>query len=371
VDGTRIEFSEILGRRARLGSWEDQKVSTYRKILAAIDEGDGDFGAELAAHFMTEADVCFSLYRQWITDLRGFLRAEGVPADEVAAADAAIVAKLALPDGSAWQPHRHWDRVQVAQRRLTAALHRSQADEARAALEEMKELWRQCHDRDVDHTYGLMAEVQDRFGSRGIAAMYERLLVPLFAWRYQKFDISTHPWDEALETLMLVACEAMRGHLVGPERTGDFELVEEEDRYVLRFDPCGSGGRTLRGDVIEGTPARMEPPYGWDVTREPASFNHYTPGVCLYCVHCIVLMEEMPIDRFGYPVRVVDPPVYGGTEADGAPQRCQWSMFKDPTAVPAAYYERVGRTKPDRFGSAHFPAPDLPDASALGLPGQG
>ena len=107
---------------------------------------------------------------------------------------------------------------------------------------------------------------------------------------------------------MLVACEAMRGHLVGPERTGDMELVELEDRFVLRFDPCGSGGRTLRGDSIEGTPPRMQPPYDWTVTEEPHTWNHNTPGVCLYCTHCIILMEEMPIDRFGYPVRVVDPP---------------------------------------------------------------
>ena len=62
--------------------------------------------------------------------------------------------------------------------------------------------------------------------------------------------------------------EAMRGHLVGPERTGDFELIETEDRYILRFDPCGSGGRTIRGDWIEDTPARMEPPYDWKVTEE-------------------------------------------------------------------------------------------------------
>ena len=93
------------------------------------------------------------------------------------------------------------------------------------------------------------------------------MLLPLFAWRYEKFDIDKHPWDEALETLMYVACEAMRGHLVGPERTGDMELIETEDRYIVRFDPCGSGQRTVRGDWIEGTPPRMEAPYNWKVSR--------------------------------------------------------------------------------------------------------
>lgn len=366
-----IEFSEVLGRRARLGAWEDQKVSTYRIIRSALEEGRGDVAADHAHYFTDEANVCFSLYRQWIRDLRAFLASRGVSADEVSAIDEEVRSKLALPDGSPFEPFRQWDAVLAAQRRLIAACHRGDVDEGLGALDEMKELWRQGHDRDVDHTYGLMSAIQERFGAEGIAAMYQELLVPLFAWRYQKFDVDRFPWDEGLEVLMLVACEAMRGHLVGPERTGDFELIELEDRYVLRFDPCGSGGRTLRGDSIEGTPARMEPPYNWGVAQEPASWNHFTPGVCLYCAHCVVLMEEIPIDRFGYPVRAVTPPVYGQTEDDGQPKKCTWEMFKDPTAVPEEYYTRVGRSKPDVFGSSHFDQSDLPDASALGLPGSG
>ena len=35
---TTIEFSEMLQRRVRLGEWEDQKISTYRKIIEAINE---------------------------------------------------------------------------------------------------------------------------------------------------------------------------------------------------------------------------------------------------------------------------------------------------------------------------------------------
>ena len=71
-----------------------------------------------------------------------------------------------------------------------------------------------------------MSLVKEQLGEPAIRDMYDRVLLPLFVWRYEKFDIDKHPWDEALEVLMLVACEAMRGHLVGPERTGDIELVE-------------------------------------------------------------------------------------------------------------------------------------------------
>lgn len=369
---TKIEFSEVLGRRVRLGSWEDQKISTYRKIQEAIAEERWDDAADLADYFTDEANVCFSLYRQWINDLRGFLASQGMEADELAAVDADVESKLDLPDGTPFNPFKHWDLYKQQQRALLGHLYRQETDEALAALDTMKETWRQTHDRDVDHTYGLMSAIQERHGAQGIADMYQKLLLPLFAWRYEKFDIDQYPWDEGLETLLLVSCEAMRGHLVGPERTGDFELIETDDRFVLRFDPCGSGHRTIRGDWIENTPARMEPPYNWGVSQEEASWNHYTKGVCLYCAHCIVLMEEMPIDRFGYPVRVIDPPVYPDTDRDpDVRQQCQWTMFKDPTNVPEEVYVRVGRTKPTEFGSSHFDAGDMPDAGALGLPGRG
>lgn len=367
----RLAFSELLGRRVRMGAWEDQKLSTYRKIREAIDEARWDDAAQLANYFVDEARVCFGIYRQWIPDLKAFLVESGVAKAEVEAANAAIVAKLALPDGTPWNPFRQWDLFIGQVEELVALVHRERPDEALAKLDEAKETWRRCHDRDVDNTYGLMSEIVARLGEGAIRGMWDKVLLPLFVWRYEKFDIDKHPWDEGLEVLMLVACEAMRGHLVGPERTGDFELIETDDRYILRFDPCGSGGRTVRGDWIEDTPPRMEPPYGWSVSEEEHPWNHYTKGVCHYCTHCITLMEEFPIDRFGYPVRVIDPPVYPDTDRDqDRRQKCQWQMFKDPTQVPEEYYARTGRTKVGKFGSKAVGAGDLPEMTA-GLPGAG
>ena len=371
VTDTAITFDRILGRRVRLGSWQDQKISTYRKIHEALDEGAWDEAAKLGSYFIDEANVCFSIYRQWLPDLSAFLADSGVDQARIRARSERATELNRLPDGSDWDRNWQWDRFISAMERFTAAAYREERDLAKELMAAAKELWRQCHDRDVDHTYALMSLVKEELGEPAIRAMYDRVLLPLFAWRYEKFDIDKHPWDEGLEALMLVACEAMRGHLVGPERTGDFELIETEDRFILRFDPCGSGQRTIRGDVIEGTPPRMEPPYGWTVTEEPHTWNHSTPGVCLYCVHCIVLMEEMPMDRFGYPVRVIDPPTYPDTNASpGERQRCQWQMFKDPTQVPAEYYERVGRIKPKVFGSIAHGAETL-DVNVTGYPGAG
>lgn len=364
-------YTELLGRRVRMGKWEDQKVSTFRKVGEALDAGKWDEAAELESYFVDEANVIFTLYRQWIGDLTGFLRQKDVDEATIEARNAQFYGLSNLPDGSPWKPRQHWDRFLSEVAATTAATYREKPAEAKEMMATAKETWRQGHDRDVDQTYALMSLIKEELGEGAVREMFDLVLLPLFAWRYEKFDIDKYPWDESLETLMLVACEAMRGHLVGPERTGDFELVEEEDRFVLRFDPCGSGQRTMRGDSIEGTPSRMEPPYNWTVTEEPHTWNHNTPGVCLYCTHCIILMEEMPIDRFGYPVRVVDPPVYpDGSKDPDVRQKCQWIMYKDPTQTPEEYYTRVGRTKPTSFGSKASGAKELPVVN-IGLPGAG
>jgi len=367
-----IEFSQVLGRRARLGAWEDQAVSTYRKVLRAIKEERWQEAADLASYFVDEAVVCWQLYRQWLADLEGYLRDRGVAQEELDALRDGLAELTRLPDGRTFDTHREWDTFNALIADVGAAAEARDAARATELMALAKETWRQTHDRDVDSTYAYMSEIATRFGDDAIPEMYERVLLPLFAWRYEKFDIDKHPWDEGLETLMYVACEAMRGHLVGPERTGDFELEELDDRFVLRFDPCGSGGRTIRGDWVEGTPARMEPPYKWRVSQEERDWNHYTKGVCLYCAHCIILMEHMPMDRFGYPVRVVDPPIYPDTDPDPAVrQKCQWTMFKDPTKVPDELYTRSGRTKTNQFGSKARGVVDLPNPTTFGMPGSG
>ena len=143
--------------------------------------------------------------------------------------------------------------------------------------------------------------------------------------------------------------EAMRGHLVGPGRRGNFEFEEDDERFTFRFDPCGSGGHTIRGDdEVEDTPPRMEPPYGWGVTTEEHDFAWNTKGVCYYCSNCCVVMQLKPIDAFGYPVRVVEPPTYPSRSQ----AKCTWHVYKDPTKVPERYYRAVGREKPDELAGS-------------------
>lgn len=345
-----MTFSEILNRRIRAGDWVDQKESTFREVLRAVDDGRWSDAADLARYFVDEADVCWKLYRQWTGELENYLLDHGVSEEDLEVVRGNLAEVTKLPDGSNFVPQREWDSLLGLISQVVEACEDENGTAARELMDRARETWRRTHDRDVDRIYGYTSEVSTRLGEDAILDMWQTILGPWFASRYQKFDIDSFDWNESLDLLMYVTFEAMRGHLVGPERTGDIGFEEFDDRYVVSFDPCGSGGRTVQGDDIEGTGPRMEAPYGWKVSEEPHDWNHFTPGVCLYCAHCIVLTEQMPMDRFGYPVRVIDPPVY--TPGNVERQQCRWTMYKDPTTVPEEMYTRAGRTKPAKFGSA-------------------
>ena len=88
-------------------------------------------------------------------------------------------------------------------------------------------------------------------------------------------------------------------------------------------------------------PPRSAPPYDFAVTTRPHDWAWNKVGVCSYCVHCCQLNEVMPIDRLGYPTRVIDAPTWPATEPNPS---CTWWIYRDPSLVPDAVYERVGRT---------------------------
>lgn len=346
----RLEWSESLRRRIRGGSWPEQAVATYRLIVESCDSQDWETARELMTYFLVEAGVCYKIYRQWGADIAELLVEWGVERAEVEKLRADLAQLLAHPDGRPFDAVSQWDRVNEAHQLAIQATQEQDAPSSLEHLDALVEHWRQCHDRDVDLISGLMNEIVVRFGEPALGRMYDRILVPWFNERYALFDVDKNDWAAAVHLNLQVAFEAMRGHLCGTGRRGDVEFEERSDRYVLSFDPCGSGGRQVRGDEIEHTPPRREAPYDWPLTQEPAVWNHFEPGVCHYCAHCILLTEVMPMRAFGYPVRAVDPP---RPVAKGQPPaKCSWTVFKDPSAVPEEYYSRVDMARPEGIGSS-------------------
>jgi hypothetical protein len=345
--GEALQENQHLGRPTRAGTWHQQGVSTYRRAAQAIGDGRLAEAAELGRFTMQEALEGHDLYGVFIDRAREFLRREGISADLLSDDEERIRVNLRLADGSDFDAEQGWAYYGAAIESFVRACEQHRPAEALALLERARVIWRQTHDRACDWVYGLIDVCARHLGEERVVDLWDHLMAPYYPTR-DRYDIDRHPWSISFEILMIDALESLRGHLSGPGRLGDIEVVEEEDRWALRFDPCGSGGRTYRGDPDEGGPPRMEPPYNYAVTTAQHDWAWNKVGICLYCVHCCQLQERIPIARFGYPVRVVEPPSWPEARS-GAP--CTWYIYKDASLIPPQIYERVGAVKPARLGS--------------------
>jgi len=345
---TRLTWSETLDKRVRTGSWKDQAVSTTTKIVEAIEGDEWELAAQLIDYWMEEAKVVYVIYQVWGEGWISFLSERGVADADVRAEDTRLRELLAFPDGTPFHPAAHWTALGEDAGRLAIRIRGYEVHKAGAheELDRLRESWRQHHDRGADYQSGMLTYIASLFGEAAIAEAYQHVLEPYLQERYKPFDIRLQPYEETLERNLYLSFEAMRGHLVGPDRTGDMELEEHDDRFVIAFDPCGSGGRAQRGDPVEKTPSRAEAPYNFGVTQDEHDWAWNEKGVCYYCAHCCFALEYWPAKDWGHPLRVIDSPLYPDETKGDSPKKCTWTIYKSIEAIPESAYTRIGMTKP-------------------------
>lgn len=339
-----LEYREDLKRVARAGELDDQVISTYRKVIDCIGAEQWNDAREYLDFFLSEGRIIYELYREWWPLIGKCFADKGVSEDEFNGILEELRLLVNQPYGSErFNEEREWAKLLA----LKAEIHRILESEPQQAVEKMnvlREKWRSIHDRQADIVSGLMTVLSRRFGEEEVHVLYRDYLTPMhFEWRYKHFNPRVNPWQDTLPLNLYLSIEAMRGHLCGPARQGDVELKEENDRWVISFDPCGSGLRGMRGETAEGTGSRMEAPYHFAVTEEEHDWAWNKKGICYYCAHCCEVLEKKPVQEYGYPVRVVDAPQYPDTSA-----KCRWYIYKDPDAVPEEYYNRIGEKKPEK-----------------------
>lgn len=113
--------------------------------------------------------------------------------------------------------------------------------------------------------------------------------------------------------------ENQRGHY------GNVKVTEETDRYVVRCDPCGTGGRLRRVKNVE-------------VTKKAYPWSWGKAGIPYYCTHCSVMWEIIPIELRGYPIAIFLP-------GDKPEDPCLHLYYKKPELIPEEYFTMVGKTK--------------------------
>ena len=182
------------------------------------------------------------------------------------------------------------------------AIDRGDGAEAKRLLETFRYEQQIIQDIYVDWIWAMLTWVQNHAGEPQVETIMRETLGAWASARYANY------LDLSFEEQVALTVEGMRGHLSGPGRLGNVEIADEGERVVISFDPCGSGGRARRGDPARGVPpATQRPEFG--ASRDAHDWTWGRTGVCLYCSHCSLVNEILPIERLGYPMRITENPV--------------------------------------------------------------
>jgi hypothetical protein len=131
----------------------------------------------------------------------------------------------------------------------------------------------------------------------------------------KEFLANTHGVKEILEKC---TASQRRHH-------ANLTVTEETDRYVVRYDPCGSGGRLRRTRDVGLT--KKAHPWSWGKA-----------GVPYYCTHCCIHWEIIPAELCGYPTKIT-------LVGDRPEDPCVHLFYKKPNLIPEEYFTRIGMKK--------------------------
>jgi hypothetical protein len=325
--GTDLRQSERLGRRIRTGDAASLGIPTEELARAALAAADLDSAREYFEYSVEETDRVRALFATWLDALLEYGRAQLPSLDAEVERLSDVIGMPPPTDASAVG--------RADAERAAAALERGDEAEFEAALRAHREAALTVHDAQADWAWGLLSSLRDGLGEERMDEVFRVTQGKWVSERYAALGEMTP--QESLE----LTIEGMRGHFSGPARAGHVDVSEEDDRWVLSFDPCGSGGRMRRSDPGRGQTPRTEPPFSFAVTEEAHDWSWGRKGVCLYCAHCAVVNEILPIESLGTPMRMTENP-------ENPDDQCRWTIYKSPDAVPDWVYERVGKQRPAR-----------------------
>jgi len=319
----KYTYSEVLGRELRLDDPDTIGISSQTLAEEAIRAGRDEEAVTLVNYFLREMQIMHRIMWTWAEDIVRFIlekSGSGPGLDVSGAAGILRVFKTA--------------ELGVAPRdRCLEALAAGDRDGAIHWLDRMRLEIKNPHELMVAWVQDMLTYCAATWGEEAVLDTILHTHQSIWGDRYENWDKMT-PWEKVALTI-----EGMRGgHFSGARRRGDVQVGEEHDRFVVSFDPCGSGGVLRRGDPETG---RGPYPIGEHGTnREPHLWTWQKTGVHWYCAHCAIAMEWLPGRKRGHPLRPLD-----HTLDHQAP--CVWYIYKDEKQTRDYHYPRTGLIKPE------------------------
>lgn len=299
----KIEKSEALGRDIRREDVSELTRSTWDGLREALRDGNRETALAALKYGADEAKMTLDSAINFANDALKYLEATAGSDERGAALQ------------TRYQPMRERSgRITESWRSLEAAISAGEFARVLASLDAHIAEATEAHDEGVSHVDDALTHIARRAGEEHVNLFLRKRYEPLIRLWVER----TPSVKESLER----ALEYQRAHFA------DLEVREEEDRYVVICNPCGSGGRLRRNKNV----ARLEGGRDWTWNKEQ---------VPVYCAHCAVMWEILPMENRGAPIRINLPP-----QKDSDP--CVHLYYKTPEAIPDEYFERVSRPRSKR-----------------------
>lgn len=202
--------------------------------------------------------------------------------------------------------------------KVLRAIDRGDIEEAKECVKRMEKEAKHSHDTMVNFVWILLTYIGEKYGDEEV--------IKALRFRHdhveqdQKRMLTMEP-EEAVRHKMMIH----RGH------HSNKMLAEEKERFVLRLDPCNTGGRLMREEMkkLKGNIGR---------TRKAFPESWKRSGVSYYCVHCaqnsIVSVEK------GAPH-----PTWIYERSENPEDPCYQYFYKRTEDVPEKYFEELGLKK--------------------------
>ncbi|MBV7327228.1 hypothetical protein KFU94_03020 [Chloroflexi bacterium TSY] len=312
----KLEYNVHLDRLLRMDDMETIGKSTYSMIEDAIADGRIEDALRLLPYYLKELQIMHDILMTWSQDIMRYLiRHETGVENSRADILSTVICKT-------W---RDFELGVAPMAQVERAIRSNKQAEANQALDRIWLEFKVPHDvlvAWINEMFAHLAQDAEQHILDSILETHQSI----WGDRYVKWDLMT-PWEKVALTV-----EGMRGHLSGESRKGDVLVQEEADRFVISFDPCGTGGVLRRGDPDTG-----RQPYQTDgMNQEPHDWIwEKKTGVHWYCSHCAIAMEWLPGNQRGYVFRPLDHNL-----DHHAP--CVWYVYKDEKKARAYHYPRSG-----------------------------
>ncbi len=227
------------------------------------------------------------------------------------------------------------ERATLVRTRVDRAIERLEAGDVDIAglVEGQRKDWKPWHDFGIVLLEYFYAIALEQGGADYLAEVLEQTYAPAFVAGFPRYASMSD--DELVREI----ARTWNYHCA------DFTISEEDDRFVFRLDPCGSGGRLFRGAVWRdmfhyGEPlaAKMAGPHRINFNRADAP---------TYCTHCAA-SNRAQLESAMSPLTPLFFVIDGHAQmAPGAPCRC-YVYKKDARRedIDPALFEQIGLVPP-------------------------